>query len=157
MKRLGYTLAGVAQGGDWGNAVTEQMALIAPPELLAIHTNMPATVPDDIAKALSAGKSPTGLSADEQHAYDQLASFYAHGLGYATEMANRPQTLYGLEDSPVGLAAWMLDHDSASQALIARVFAGQSEGLTRDDILDNITLYWLTNTAVSFGSSLLGK
>ena len=148
MKRLGYTRF-VAQGGDWGNAVTEQMALIAPPELLAIHTNMPATVPDDIAKDLSAGTPPSGLSADEQHAYDQLASFYAHGLGYATEMANRPQTLYALEDSPVGLAGWMLDHDSASEALIARVFAGQSEGLTRDDILDNITLYWLTNTAVS--------
>jgi pimeloyl-ACP methyl ester carboxylesterase len=148
MKRLGYTRF-VAQGGDWGNAVTEQMALIAPPELLAIHTNMPATVPDDIAKALAAGAPPSGLSPDEQHAYNQLASFYAHGLGYASEMANRPQTLYGLEDSPVGLAAWMLDHDSASQALIARIFAGQSEGLTRDDILDNITLYWLTNTAVS--------
>lgn len=148
MKRLGYTRY-VAQGGDWGNAVTEQMALIAPPALLAIHTNMPATVPEDIAKALSAGIPPFGLTSDEQRAYDQLASFYAHGLGYAQEMANRPQTLYGLEDSPVGLAAWMLDHDDASQRLIARVFAGQSTGLTRDDILDNITLYWLTNTAVS--------
>ena len=148
MKRLGYTRF-VAQGGDWGNAVTEQMALLAPPELIGIHTNMPATVPDNIAKALQFGNTPTGLSADEQHAYDQLAFFYAHGLGYAQEMANRPQTLYGLEDSPVGLASWMLDHDAASQALIARVFAGQSEGLTKDDILDNITLYWLTNTAVS--------
>jgi pimeloyl-ACP methyl ester carboxylesterase len=149
MKRLGYTRY-VAQGGDWGNAVTEQMALLAPPELIGIHTNMAATVPDDIAKALQYGTPPpTGLSADEQHAYDQLAFFYAHGVGYATEMANRPETLYGLEDSPVGLAAWMLDHDAASEALIARVFAGQEEGLTRDDILDNITLYWLTNTAVS--------
>jgi pimeloyl-ACP methyl ester carboxylesterase len=148
MKRLGYTRF-VAQGGDWGNAVTEQMALLAPPELIGIHTNMPATVPDNIAKALQFGNTPTGLSADEQHAYDQLAFFYAHGLGYAQEMANRPQTLYGLEDSPIGLASWMLDHDAASQALIARVFAGQSEGLTKDDILDNITLYWLTNTAVS--------
>jgi pimeloyl-ACP methyl ester carboxylesterase len=148
MKRLGYTRF-VAQGGDWGNAVTEQMALLAPPELIGIHTNMPATVPDNIAKALSAGNAPAGLSADEQHAYDQLAFFYAHGLGYAQEMAGRPQTLYGLEDSPVGLASWMLDHDAASQALIARVFAGQTEGLTKDDILDNITLYWLTNTAVS--------
>jgi pimeloyl-ACP methyl ester carboxylesterase len=149
MKRLGYTRY-VAQGGDWGNAVTEQMALLTPPGLLAIHTNMPATVPDDIAKDLSAGgMPPSGLSPDELHAYDQLAAFYAHGLGYATEMANRPQTLYALEDSPIGMAAWMLDHDSASEALIARVFAGQSEGLTRDDILDNITMYWLTKTSVS--------
>ncbi|MGF6756644.1 epoxide hydrolase family protein [Paraburkholderia sp. GAS42] len=149
MKRLGYTRY-VAQGGDWGNAVTEQMALLAPPELLGIHTNMPATVPDNIAEALKFGKpAPADLSADERHAYDQLDSFYKHGLGYAQEMANRPQTLYGIEDSPIGLAAWMLDHDAGSQALIARVFDGQSEGLTRDDILDNVTLYWLTNTAVS--------
>jgi pimeloyl-ACP methyl ester carboxylesterase len=149
MKRLGYTRY-VAQGGDWGNAVTEQMALLAPPELLAIHTNMPATVPDDIANALKSGApAPAGLSDDEKHAYDQLDFFYKHGLGYAQEMAGRPQTLYALEDSPVGLAAWILDHDASSQALIARVFDGQSEGLSRDDILDNITLYWLTNTAVS--------
>ncbi|MFM0394136.1 epoxide hydrolase family protein [Paraburkholderia phytofirmans] len=151
MKRLGYTRY-VAQGGDWGNAVTEQMALLAPPELLGIHTNMPATVPDDIAQALKLGEpAPAGLSPDEKHAFDQLDYFYKHGLGYALEMANRPQTLYGIEDSPVGLAAWMLDHDSASQALIARVFDGQSEGLTRDDVLDNVTLYWLTNTAISSG------
>jgi pimeloyl-ACP methyl ester carboxylesterase len=149
MKRLGYTRY-VAQGGDWGNAVTEQMALIAPPGLLAIHTNMPATVPDNIAQALKYGNPPpAGLAPDEQHAFDQLAYFYKHGLGYAQEMANRPQTLYGIEDSPIGLAAWMIDHDAASQALIARVFAGQTEGLSRDDILDNITLYWLTNTGVS--------
>jgi pimeloyl-ACP methyl ester carboxylesterase len=149
MKRLGYTRY-VAQGGDWGNAVTEQMALLAPPELLGIHTNMPATVPDDVAKALQFGEpAPSGLSADERHAYDQLDFFYKHGLGYALEMANRPQTLYGIEDSPVGLAAWILDHDAASEALMARVFDGQSEGLKRDDILDNITLYWLTNTAIS--------
>ena len=149
MKRLGYTRY-VAQGGDWGNAVTEQMALIAPPELIAIHTNMAATVPDNIATALAANQpTPADLGPDEKHAYEQLSTFYAHGLGYASEMANRPQTLYGLEDSPVGLAAWMLDHDAASQALIARVFAGGTEGLTRDDIIDNITLYWLTNTAVS--------
>ncbi|WP_250441642.1 epoxide hydrolase [Caballeronia sp. AZ1_KS37] len=149
MQRLGYTRY-VAQGGDWGNAVTEQMALIAPPELIGMHTNMPATVPDDIANALKYGNpAPAGLAGDEKHAFDQLDYFYKHGLGYAQEMANRPQTLYGIEDSPIGLAAWMIDHDAASQALIARVFDGQAEGLTRDDILDNITLYWLTNTGVS--------
>ena len=149
MKRLGYTKF-VAQGGDWGNAVTEQMALLAPPELVGIHTNMPATVPGDIDKAAFAGApAPSSLSADEKHAYDQLAFFYKHGLGYAQEMANRPQTLYALADSPIGLAAWMLDHDGVSMALMSRVFKGQSEGLTRDDVLDNITYYWFTNTAVS--------
>jgi len=149
MKRLGYKRY-VAQGGDWGNAVTEQMALLTPPELVGIHTNMPATVPDDVAKALQYGEPPpVSLSTDERHAWDQLDSFYKHGLGYAQEMANRPQTLYGLEDSPVGLASWMLDHDASSLALISRVFNGQTEGLSRSDILDNVTLYWLTNTAVS--------
>jgi pimeloyl-ACP methyl ester carboxylesterase len=149
MKRLGYTRF-VAQGGDWGNAVTEQMALLGAPELIGIHTNMPATVPPEIDSAALAGApAPAGLSADERHAYDQLAYFYGHGLGYAQEMSHRPQTLVALADSPVGLAAWMIDHDADSQALIARVFAGQTEGLTRDDILDNVTLYWLTNTAVS--------
>jgi pimeloyl-ACP methyl ester carboxylesterase len=149
MKRLGYTRY-VAQGGDWGNAVTEQMALQAPPELVGIHTNMPATIPDDIAQALaSGGAPPSGLSPDERRAWDQLDYFYKHGLGYAQEMANRPQTLYAIVDSPVGMAAWMIDHDIASYQLIARVFDGQREGLTRDDILDNATLYWLTNTAVS--------
>ncbi|QUN32416.1 alpha/beta fold hydrolase (plasmid) [Cupriavidus sp. KK10] len=149
MKRLGYTRY-VAQGGDWGNAVTEQMALLTPSGLIGIHTNMPATIPDNIAAALkTGGPVPAGLSVDERHAYEQLDYFYKHGLGYALEMANRPQTLYGIADSPIGLAAWMLDHDASSQALIARVFDGRSEGLTRDDILDNITLYWLTNTAVS--------
>ena len=149
MQRLGYTRY-VAQGGDWGNAVTEQMALLMPPELLGIHTNMPATVPDEIAKSLQLGEpAPNGLSSDERHAFEQLDFFYKNGLGYAQEMSHRPQTLYGIEDSPVGLAAWMLDHDAASEALISRVFAGQTEGLTRDDVLENVTLYWLTNTAVS--------
>jgi len=149
MKRLGYTKY-VAQGGDWGNCVTELMALKTPPGLLGISTNMAATVPADIDKmALAGAPPPANLSADELRAYTQLAFFYAHGLGYAEEMANRPQTLYGIADSPVGLAAWILDHDSASYALITRVFDGQAEGLTRDDILDNITLYWLTNTAES--------
>jgi pimeloyl-ACP methyl ester carboxylesterase len=149
MKRLGYKKF-VAQGGDWGNAVTEQMSLLGAPELVGIHTNMPATVPPEIdAAALAGSPAPAGLSADEKHAYEQLAYFYKHGLGYANEMANRPQTLYALEDSPVGLAAWMLDHDASSLALITRVFDGQSEGLTRDDVLDNVTLYWFTKTAVS--------
>jgi pimeloyl-ACP methyl ester carboxylesterase len=149
MKRLGYTRYAAA-GGDWGAAVVELLGLQAPPELLGFHTNMPSTVPDDIAKALNLHEPPpAGLSAEERHAWDQLDFFYTKGLGYANEMALRPQTLYGLADSPVGLAAWMLDHDAASYAMIARAIDGQPEGLTRDDILDNITLYWLTNTAVS--------
>jgi pimeloyl-ACP methyl ester carboxylesterase len=148
MKRLGYTRY-VAQGGDWGNAISEVMALQQPPGLLAIHTNMSATLPEAIRKALPAGPPPPNLSPDEQHAWNQLTDFYVHGLGYANEMNQRPQTLYGLADSPVGLAAWILDHDIQSYDLIARVFDGAQEGLTRDDILDNITLYWLTNTAVS--------
>ncbi|WP_109477258.1 epoxide hydrolase [Paraburkholderia sp. C35] len=149
MARLGYKRY-AAQGGDWGNAVTEQMALLAPPELVGIHTNMPATVPEEIGNLLKYGEpAPPGLSADEKHAYDQLDFFYKHGLGYAQEMANRPQTLYGVVDSPIGLAAWMLDHDAASQALIARVFDGASEGLTRNDVLDNVSLYWLTKTGIS--------
>jgi pimeloyl-ACP methyl ester carboxylesterase len=149
MRRLGYSRY-VAQGGDWGNAVTEQMALQEPPGLIGIHTNMPATVPDDIQKALQFGAPPpAGLSAEEKGAWDQLDFFYKHGLAYAQEMGNRPQTLYAIEDSPVGLAAWMLDHDARSYELIARVFSGEFEGLTRDDICDNVTLYWLTKTAVS--------
>ena len=149
MNRLGYSRY-VAQGGDWGNAVTEQLALQQPPGLVAIHTNMPATVPADIDKlAFANAPAPSGLSADEKHAYDQLSHFYKTGLGYAQEMAARPQTLYGIEDSPIGLAAWMVDHDERSYALIARVFDGKAEGLTREDIVDNITLYWLTNTGVS--------
>jgi len=149
MKRLGYTRF-VAQGGDWGDAVSEQMALLGAPELLGIHTNMAATVPADIAKALQLGSpAPAGLAPDERNAWDQLDFFYKHGLAYALEMANKPQTLYAIADSPVGLAAWILDHDIRSYELIARVFDGQAEGLTRDDILDNISLYWFTNTAVS--------
>ncbi len=150
MKRLGYKRY-VAQGGDWGNAISEVMALQQPPGLLAIHTNMSATLPEPIRKALPAGPPPAGLSPDEQHAWDQLTDFYVNGLGYAIEMNHRPQTLYGLNDSPIGLAAWMLDHDIQSYDLIARVFDGASEGLTRDDILDNVTLYWLTGTAISSG------
>ncbi len=149
MKRLGYKRF-VASGGDWGDPVTEQMAVLAPADVLGIHLNMPAALPPDIAKTLhSGGPVPPGLSAEEKQAYDQLDFFFKTGLGYANEMRLRPQTLYALEDSPVGLAAWILDHDARSYALIARVFDGQPEGLTRDDILDNITLYWLTSTAVS--------
>jgi pimeloyl-ACP methyl ester carboxylesterase len=149
MQRLGYTKY-VAQGGDWGNAVSEVMALQEPAGLLGIHTNMAATVPANISKALAFHEAPPAdLGADERNAWDQLVDFYGKGLAYALEMSNRPQTLYGIADSPVGLAAWMLDHDIRSYKLIARVFDGQTEGLTRDDILDNVTLYWLTNTAIS--------
>ena len=126
------------------------MALQAPPELVGIHTNMPAAVPPDIEAMLQARQpAPPSLSVDERLAWDQLDDFYRHGLGYAQEMAGRPQTLYALVDSPVGLAAWMLDHDIRSYQLISRVFAGETAGLSRDDILDNVTLYWLTRTAVS--------
>jgi len=149
MQRLGYTKY-VAQGGDWGNAVTELMAVQEPAGLIGIHTNMAATVPADIAKLLSAGASaPADLTADEKRAYEQLDDFYKNGLGYAIEMNNRPQTLYGIVDSPVGLASWMLDHDIRSYRMIARSFNGEKEGLTPDDVLDNVTLYWLTNTAIS--------
>jgi pimeloyl-ACP methyl ester carboxylesterase len=149
MRRLGYAQY-VAQGGDWGNAISELMALQQPPGLLGIHTNMAATVPANVSRALTFNQGPpTDLTADERSAWNQLDFFYRKGLGYALEMSNRPQTLYALADSPVGLAAWMLDHDARSQEMIARVFDGKAEGLTRDDILDNITLYWLTNTAIS--------
>jgi pimeloyl-ACP methyl ester carboxylesterase len=149
MQRLGYKRY-VAQGGDWGNAVSETMALQQPPGLLGIHTNMPATLPANISKALAFNEAaPAGLNPEEQSAWKQLDYFYKKGLGYAIEMNNRPQTLYGLVDSPVGLAAWMLDHDIRSYELIARVFDGKPEGLTKDDVLDNVTLYWLTNTAIS--------
>jgi pimeloyl-ACP methyl ester carboxylesterase len=149
MQRLGYTRY-VAQGGDWGNAVSEVMALQQPPGLLGIHTNMPATVPANISKAIAFHEAPpSGLTADERNAFDQLVDFYGKGLGYALEMSNRPQTLYGIVDSPAGLAAWMIDHDIRSYLMIARAFSGKTEGLTPDDILENVTLYWLTNTAVS--------
>ena len=149
MKRLGYTKF-VAQGGDWGNAVTEQLALLKPAGLLGIHTNMPATVPPEVSKALATGgPEPAGLSADEKKAYDILVHFFKTGVGYAGEMANRPQTLYAIEDSPVGLAAWMLDHDVASYELIARAFSGKPGGLSRDDVLDNVTHYWLTKSGIS--------
>jgi pimeloyl-ACP methyl ester carboxylesterase len=149
MQRLGYTRY-VAQGGDWGNAVTEFMAVQQPAGLLGIHTNMPATVPANISKALAQSEAPPAdLTPDERNAWNQLDFFNKNGLGYAIEMNNRPQTLYGIADSPVGLAAWMIDHDARSQEMIGRVFDGKSEGLTKDDVLDNVTLYWLTNTAIS--------
>jgi pimeloyl-ACP methyl ester carboxylesterase len=140
MQRLGYTRY-VAQGGDWGNAISEVMALQQPPGLLGIHTNMAATVPANISKALAFHEAPPpDLTAEERNAWD---------LGYALEMSYRPQTLYGIADSPVGLAAWMIDHDIRSYKMIARAFAGVTEGLSKDDVLDNVTLYWLTNTAIS--------
>jgi pimeloyl-ACP methyl ester carboxylesterase len=149
MTRLGYTRF-AAQGGDWGGMVTDVMGTQAPPELIGIHLNWPFTVPPEIDQAVQTGKPlPSDLSRDEQSACEQLAFFYQTGVGYALEMKNRPQTIYGMEDSPVGLAAWIIDHDARSYALITRVFEGQTEGLTQDEILDNITLYWLTNTAVS--------
>ncbi len=148
MPRLGYTRY-VAQGGDWGNAVTEQLALQKPSALIGIHTNMPAAEPDEISAIVPGGPEPAGLSPDEKQAWNQLVNFWLHGLGYAQEMAGRPQTLYALEDSPIGLASWMLDHDPASEAMIARVFAGGAEGLSMDDVLDNVDLYWFTKTAVS--------
>ncbi len=151
MKRLGYTKF-VAQGGDWGAIVTELMGAQAPPELLGIHTNMPNVIPLDIDKAAFSGApAPAGLSAEEKVAYERLSFVYGKGIGYGFQMGLRPQTLYGIADSPVGLAAYFLDHDARSYELITRVFNGQSEGLTRDDILDNVTLTWLTNTGVSGG------
>jgi pimeloyl-ACP methyl ester carboxylesterase len=149
MKRLGYTRY-VAQGGDWGAFITEQMGVLAPPELLGIHINLASAVPAEILKALGSGDGPPpGLSADEKSAFERLAFFFAHGLSIFSMMANHPQALYAIADSPVGLAAWFLEHDLRSYEMIARAFDGQSEGLTRDDVLDNLTLTWLTNTAVS--------
>ena len=149
MQRLGYQRY-VAQGGDWGALIVDMMGVEAPAGLVGIHSNMAGAVPADVAKALQLGDPPpSGLSAEEKGAWDHLDFFFKHDLAYAQEMGTRPQTLYGIADSPVGLAAWLLDHDTGSYELIARVFDGTSEGLTRDDILDNITLYWLTNTAIS--------
>ena len=151
MKRLGYTKF-VAQGGDWGAIVTEQMGVLAPPELMGIHVNMPGVFPPDIDRAAQSGApTPSGLSGEERIAYERLKFVYAKGIAYGYQMGLRPQTLYGIADSPVGLAAYLLDHDARSYELIARAFAGQPGGLTRDDVLDNITLTWLTNTGISSG------
>jgi pimeloyl-ACP methyl ester carboxylesterase len=148
MKRLGYNKF-VAQGGDWGASITQVLALQAPEDVQAIHSNMPGTVPADVlAAATSGGSAPAGLSGEELHAFEQLKDFYGKHLAYAIEMNLRPQTLYGLSDSPIALAAWMLDHDKDSYRLIAPAFDGHPGGLTRDDVLDNITLYWLTNTGI---------
>ena len=149
MKRLGYQNY-VAQGGDWGAVVVDMMGVQAPKGLLAIHTNMAGIFPADIdAAAFSGAPAPSGLSDDEKLAYERVQFVYQKGIAYGFQMGLRPQTLYGIADSPIGLAAYFLDHDARSYELIARVFDGQSEGLTRDDILDNITITWLTNTAIS--------
>jgi pimeloyl-ACP methyl ester carboxylesterase len=154
MKRLGYAKF-VAQGGDWGAIITDVMATQKPPELLGIHSNMPGAVPHDISKAFGPQRSdppPSGLSADERRAYEELSRVYTKGIGYAIEMGLRPQTLYGLADSPIALAAWMLDHDALSYEDISAAFDGHPVGdLTRDEVLDNITLTWLTNTGISSG------
>jgi len=149
MKRLGYTRF-VAQGGDWGAVITDVMGLQAPPELLGIHTNMAGVIPAEIDQAAFSGApAPAGLSVDEKLAYERLQFVYQKGIAYGYQMGLRPQTLYGIADSPIGLAAYFLDHDARSYELISRVFAGESAGLTRDDILDNVTITWFTNTALS--------
>jgi pimeloyl-ACP methyl ester carboxylesterase len=158
MKRLGYTRF-VAQGGDWGAIITDLMGAQAPPELLGIHSNMPGAVPPGVSKALTSNvfgtgsPPPSGMTAEEQRAYEQLSFLFTKGIGYALEMGLRPQTLYGLADSPVALASWMLDHDAKSLEDISHAFVhGEPVGkLTRDEVLDNITLTWLTNTGVSSG------
>jgi pimeloyl-ACP methyl ester carboxylesterase len=149
MERLGYQRY-AAQGGDWGALIVDMMGVQAPPGLIGIHTNLARAIPPEIDAAAFAGAAPpSGLDEEEKEAFEHVAFFYKYGLGYALEMKNRPQTLYGIEDSPIGLAAWIIDHDIWTYRQIARVFDGAAEGLTRDDILDNITLYWLTNTGVS--------
>jgi len=151
MKRLGYDRY-VAQGGDWGGQIVDLMGAQAPPGLLGIHTNFPGAVRPDVSAAVtSGGPVPTDLDDEETRLYEKLKDFFATDVAYALQMGTHPQALYGIADSPVGLAAWILDHDATSLALITRVFDGQAEGLTRDDVLDNITLYWLTNTGVSSG------
>jgi len=148
MRQLGYTRF-VAQGGDWGAVVVELMGVEAPPELAGIHVNMAGVFPPEIDGALAGGgQPPGGLSEEEQAACEQLSYFYKH-VFYAYFMGDRPQSLTGIADSPAGLAAFMLDHDAASLAMIARSVDGVPEGLTPDDVLDNLTHFWLTNTAVS--------
>jgi pimeloyl-ACP methyl ester carboxylesterase len=149
MKRLGY-MEFVAQGGDWGSVITEQMGVQAAPELLGIHINLPGAVPDEInGAAFTGAPMPAGLSPEEKLAFERLQFVYTKGIAYGFQMGLRPQTLYGISDSPVGLAAYFLDHDKWSYELISRVFDGEAAGLTRDDILDNVTITWLTNTALS--------
>ena len=148
MKRLGYTKF-VAQGGDWGALITEQMGVQAAPELAGIHTNLPGAVPLAVeAAALAGAPAPSGLSTEEARAYEGISFVYKNAYLFLL-MATRPQTLTGLVDSPVGLASYLLDHDPASLEMISRSFAGQDEGLTRDDVLDNLTLFWLTSTGIS--------
>jgi pimeloyl-ACP methyl ester carboxylesterase len=153
MRRLGYTRF-VAQGGDWGAVIVDLMAVQAPPELLAIHSNMAGILPPEIAQRfgpVNVAPAPAGLSAEEQRCYEDLTDVYTKGIGYAIQMLLRPQTLYGIADSPVGLAAWMVDHDARSYADITQAFVdGRPVGnLTRDEVLDNITLTWFTNTGIS--------
>ena len=153
MKRLGYTRF-VAQGGDWGAVIVDLMGVQAPPELLGIHVNMPGILPTEIAqrfRPVNVDPAPDGLSADEQRCYADVSDVYTKGIGYAIQMLLRPQTLYGIADSPVGLAAWMVDHDARSYEDITHAFVdGRPVGnLTRDEVLDNITLTWFTNTGIS--------
>jgi pimeloyl-ACP methyl ester carboxylesterase len=153
MKRLGYQRF-VAQGGDWGGVVVDMMAVQGAPELIGIHTNMPGAVPSDVWKAVAAGgPTPSGLSDEESQRLEKLKGWFAKEVAYALQMGLRPQTLYGIADSPVGLAAWMIDHDLLSYQAISRLFVdGAPYGaLTRDDVLDNITLSWLTTTGISAG------